>query len=230
MAVKAVVLLSGGLDSALNLLRAKEEFKEVLALTFNYGQRAWASEFKSSQKIVSFLKVPHKTVELTFFKEFTKTSLVDRDNELPTKSVDIESLEASQKSAEKVWVPNRNGIFLNVAAGFAEGLGADYIIPGFNVEEAETFPDNSEDFCKSMDRALSFSTKNQTQVKCYTLGMDKKEIVKELKSKDFSFSWLWPCYRSQEKWCGECESCQRFARALKFNQLSFEAYNENKVD
>ncbi len=220
----AVVLLSSGLDSAFNLLKTVEQFKVALALTFDYGQRAAEREAEYAAKLAKHFGVPHKVVSLPWFKDFTKTTLVDRSSNVPSgRDVQIDSLHKSQETARSVWVPNRNGIFLNIAAGFAEGLGATYIVPGFNLEEAQTFPDNSGAYLKSLDDAFAYSTQNRVKTHCYSTHLNKTQIVKEAKRLDLPFHLLWPCYLAGEKWCGECESCQRFKRALKENGLEMES-------
>lgn len=216
---KAVVLLSSGLDSSYNLLKAKGQFDVVLALTFDYGQRAAKREVAQAAQLASHFQVSHKVVSLPWFREFTHTTLV-AGGEIPKGAdVQIDDLNQSLKTAKSVWVPNRNGIFLNIAAGFAEGLGAKYIIPGFNLEEAQTFPDNSAAFLKALDASFSFSTENRVRTHCYSTHLNKVQIVKEAKAADLPFELLWPCYFDGERWCGQCESCQRFDRALKANGL-----------
>lgn len=217
----AIVLLSSGLDSAFNLLKTTQQFKVALALTFDYGQRACAREVECSTKLAAHFNVPHKVVQLPWFKDFTKTTLVDRSLNLPTGSdVKIDSIERSLETAKAVWVPNRNGIFLNIAAGFAEGLSAQYIVPGFNLEEAQTFPDNSGAYLKSLDEAFAFSTQNRVHTHCYSTHLNKSQIVKQAMLLDLPFKLLWPCYQDGAKWCGTCESCLRFARALESNGLN----------
>lgn len=212
---KAVVLLSGGLDSTVNIFRASRELNVVLAVTFNYGQRAFINEKAAAQKICKILNIPHRVVDVEWFKEFTQTSLVNIENEVPTEQVKIDDLNASQESAKAVWVPNRNGIFLNIAAGFAEGLGAQYVIPGFNKEEAATFADNSASFMHALDASFAFSTQNGVQVKCYTTDLDKTAIVGLGRSLGIDMDLIWPCYFSGTASCGKCESCLRFKRACQ---------------
>lgn len=215
MKTKALVLLSSGLDSTVNLYAAHQNHDVVLALTFDYGQRAAQKEKEQSKKICDELGVPHKVLELPFFKEFTKTSLVNDNVDVPTDQVNINSRKASESTAKQVWVPNRNGIFLNIAAGFAEGMGADYIIPGFNAEEAETFPDNSKDFLNQSSVALTFSTQNKVKAHCFTIFMTKSDIVRYGQELGVNFDLIWPCYFSNETICGKCESCLRYKRALE---------------
>ena len=106
-----------------------------------------------------------------------------------------------------------NGLFLNIAACIAEQLEADFIIPGFNKEEAETFPDNSQAFIEAMNASLHFSTLNRVKVFCFTTELLKKDIMKKAIELDIDPQHLWPCYHAGETPCGECESCQRFKRA-----------------
>jgi 7-cyano-7-deazaguanine synthase len=217
----AVVLLSAGLDSTVNLYQAKRSGRVVLALTFNYGQRAAKKEIAKAARTCAHLKIKHKVVDLPFFKEFQSSSLLNRGKTVPRgTSILIDDKKTSLKTAKAVWVANRNGIFLNIAAGFAESLGADLIIPGFNKEEAATFPDNSRAFLKAVSRSLNFSTANHVKAKCYTAQMDKTKIVSLGKKLGVRWEFTWPCYHAKSRWCGECESCQRAKRAFKKNQIN----------
>ncbi len=219
--MKAVVLLSSGLDSTVNFhealhLKNKSRGKDevMLCLTFDYGQRAALKEIENAKKQCEAHGIPHKVIDLKWFSDFTNTSLVSQKMDIPTR-VKIESLSASQESAKAVWVPNRNGIFLNIAAGFAEGLGADCIIVGFNKEEAATFPDNSQEYLEKLNDAFEYSTANKIKVTCFTTDMDKTQIAKRAKELNVNLNWVWPCYKGGDKICGECESCSRYLRATK---------------
>ena len=212
---RSVVLLSSGLDSTVNLYEARERSTVALALTFDYGQRAAPRELERAAQIASHAGVAHKIVALPWFAEFTKTSLVSRQMDVPTGGkVSIDDMKVSGETAKAVWVPNRNGILLNIAAGFAEGLGADWIVPGFNVEEAATFPDNSEEYLKAATASLKYSTANHVEVTCFTTKLDKTQIVKRGRELGAPFNLIWPCYFANEAPCGQCESCQRFKRAM----------------
>ena len=213
---QSVVLLSSGLDSTVNLFWAKAQSQVRLALTFDYGQRAADREIQCAAQIAARAGIDHKVLRLEWFREFVKTSLVNRDAAVPMGSeLNITDQRASEHSARAVWVPNRNGIFLNIAAGYAEGLGASWIIPGFNAEEASTFPDNTPAFARALEHAFSFSTANHIKVHCFTMDLDKTEIVKKGKDLKVPFELIWPCYFGDVKPCGQCESCQRYSRAIK---------------
>ena len=210
----SVVLLSSGLDSTVNLYEAREKSRVVLALTFDYGQRAAPRELERAAQIAKHAGIEHKILSLPWFTDFTQTSLINRSNEVPTTSVSIDDLKASAESAKAVWVPNRNGIMLNIGAAFAEGLGADWIVPGFNIEEGATFPDNTQAFLDSTTATFGFSTSNGVKAKCFTTHLNKTEIVRRGRLLGAPFELMWPCYLAEREPCGRCESCQRFRRAM----------------
>ena len=110
---KAIVLLSGGLDSVVSLALEKNV---TLALTFDYGQKSAAKEIEASSKIAKYYGIEHKVIKLDWLKEITHTALCSNE-EVPTG----DALKNSDQSAKSVWVPNRNGLFLNIAGAFADG-------------------------------------------------------------------------------------------------------------
>lgn len=212
---RAVVLLSGGLDSAYNLWAASREMDVILALTFDYGQRAAESEIRASQKLCAIRGVNHRILELPWFRDFTQTSLVNSNAKVPTgRELAIEDLETSTKSAAAVWIPNRNGVFLNIAAAYAEGLEASVVLTGFNAEEAVTFPDNSLAYQQALNQAFRYSTCGRVRVYSFCGDLSKEQIVQAARTIQMPFADIWPCYFSGDEWCGVCESCQRFARVM----------------
>lgn len=215
---RSVVLLSGGLDSSANLAFCREHDEPVLALTARYGQRAQDREVAAAQKLCAHYEVEHAVLELPWLGAIGGSSLTESRMELPNlKRNELDDRVVTEKSAKSVWVPNRNGILINAAAAYAEKLDAHRVVVGFNVEEASTFPDNSEEFLKRATRSLEYSTSNQVEVYCYTTELNKRQIVRELRalSRKFPFELLWSCYQGGETPCGRCESCQRQARALE---------------
>lgn len=218
---KCVVLLSGGLDSSVNFLLTRREHEVAAAITFDYGQKAGLREFERARALCDKYNVRHIRVDLSFFKDFTYTSLVASEMAIPGRTdIDLNSIIKSTDSASKVWVPNRNGIFLNIAAGYAEGLGAKFVVPGFNLEEASTFPDNSQDFQDALKQTFSFSTRNNVEVLCFTQNMMKTEILAVGLKNGLSLKDIWPCYHGNAEWCMDCESCMRMARAAHENNVS----------
>ena len=159
----------------------------------------------------------HRLIKLPWLKEITKTALVCTDKKIPELLTD--ELDGAggktEASAKSVWVPNRNGIFINIAAAYCETLGADFIIAGFNIEEAVTFPDNSPEFIEAINSSLSYSTLDKVKLLSPTALLNKKEIVKLGMEIDAPLEFLWSCYEGGEKMCGTCESCMRLKRALE---------------
>ena len=205
--MKGVAILSGGLDSTVSLAAATREMDVVLALTFDYGQRAAKRERAASGRIAKHYKIPHKVVAIPWLAELTGTALVNRRAKLPLN-------EMSVRSAKAVWVPNRNGVFIEIAAAHAESLGAQRLITGFNKEEAVTFPDNSPAYVSAVNYALSYSTANGVRVVSFTGNLEKKGIVNLGRRLNAPLNYIWPCYEGGKRWCGECESCLRSLRAL----------------
>src|SRR5262245_19787290 len=178
--VKSVALLSGGLDSTVATTAAHRDGEVVLALTADYGQRARHQELRAARAVSRALGIPHRMVELPFIAQVARTPLVGDQGELPhlTRAELERGGEATERSAAAVWVPNRNGVLLQVAAMFAESLGAEQVVVGFNAEEAVTFADNSQPFLAATTRALEFSTRNHVRVVSATGALDKTAVVR----------------------------------------------------
>ncbi len=213
--MKRIVLLSGGLDSAVNLAQACAEDAVELALTIDYGQKASRCEISASGLLTGHYRVRHEVIELPFLSRITNTALVSLEQEVPVlDSTELDRLEITRETAAKVWVPNRNGLFINIAAAYAEALGAGEIVVGFNAEEAATFPDNSQDFMTAINRSLAYSTMIGVRVVSFTADMDKPAIVAVGRRLGLPFEYIWSCYHGGEQMCGVCESCRRFYRAI----------------
>ncbi len=220
--MKSIVLLSGGLDSSVSLAQALRETDVALSLTFDYGQKSADKEKKAAAALSSYYKISHRVLELNFLKEITSTALVSKED-LPEPGFhDLDDQEKSNASAALVWVPNRNGVFINIAAAFAEAYQCGIIVTGFNREEAATFPDNSQEFVSAANFALSFSTLQKIRLVSYTQQLDKVEIIKLGMTMGLPFQYLWSCYRGEEKMCGRCESCMRLRRAANAAGLNLE--------
>ncbi|MEW6573021.1 MAG: 7-cyano-7-deazaguanine synthase QueC [Bacillota bacterium] len=212
--MKSVVLLSGGLDSAVCLAHGVRDGKVVLCLTFDYGQQAAEREIGAAAALARHYGVPHRAIALPYLAQITTTALVT-GADLPEPEVTaLDDPAQAAVTALRVWVPNRNGIFINIAAAFAEHLGADAVVTGFNREEAATFPDNSAGFVTAATAALGYSTLNRVRVVSYTQHLDKTGIVRLGKRLGVPFELVWSCYRGGSEICGRCESCRRFLRAL----------------
>ena len=211
----SIVLLSGGLDSALNLALAARTGSAQLALTMCYGQRAESQELKSSKSLCDHYGVEWRSLDVRWLGEVNPTLLTRKGGCLPQLSLsELDFTSHNIPSMRAVWVANRNGIFLNIAAGFAEAMGLKKVYVGFNQEEAATFPDNSLEFLAASNKALSFSTLNGVEVDSFTKDLSKPEIMKRAIEMDLPLECVWSCYESGPARCWQCESCKRTERAL----------------
>lgn len=215
----AIILLSGGLDSFASLAMTLKNHNIRLALTFNYGQRAFEREKIAVEKICDYYNIDHTVVSLEWLQNITTTSLVDTGKNLP--SYTVENLNADmdtlKSSAKAVWVPNRNGVMLNIAAAYADSFQCEYVVFGANAEEAVTFPDNSLEFAEQMTKTLSYSTSNHVEVLVPLAKYTKTEIINIAIAENMPLQYVWSCYTPAEKHCGQCESCARLKRALLEN-------------
>ncbi len=225
MSNRSVILLSGGLDSVVSLACTKETLNIDLALTFDYGQRSAAQEIEAAQKISDFFNINHKTINLDWLNKITNTALVNQAESLPDLGLNnLDNKEKTGSSAQKVWVPNRNGLFLNIAACFADSFSYTHIVFGANKEEATTFPDNSAEFVDKINDSLDCSTLAKPKVVAPLVKYSKVDIVKLAVEHKAPLGLIRSCYTSDEKHCGQCESCLRLIRALK-ETGHFEEYN-----
>ncbi|OVE81871.1 7-cyano-7-deazaguanine synthase QueC [bacterium K02(2017)] len=219
MANLSLILLSGGLDSSLSLLIARQESQLQCAITINYGQKSFIQEMNAAAKICGHYHIQHQTIQIPFLADQKNHPFFNNDLKCPQPELnELDNLSTTQNTAKAVWVPNRNGVFINIAAAIAEQQNINSIYVGFNAEEATTFPDNSQDFITAINNSLSYSTLNQVKVKCPTIEMHKTEILNNLITQDFPLPYLWSCYNNQDNMCGLCESCKRLKRALINNQ------------
>ena len=209
---KAVILLSGGLDSlvALGYLSKNSDYDIKLAITFDYGQKSVKSEIETSKKIAEFYNVEHKVIVLDWLKEITKTGLVS-SMEIPSSDL------GTEESAKSVWVPNRNALFLNIAACFCDSLDYNTIIYGANKDEAGNFPDNTEEFRNQISNCFQSSTLVKPKVVAPLINCSKDDIVRIAINNSIPLELVRSCYNSGELHCGNCESCYHLKRALKAN-------------
>lgn len=214
--MKSLILLSGGLDSLVSLGLKKEELNITLALTFDYGQKSVQQEIQTSKKICDYYNLEHIIIKLDWLKDITHTSLVAEGN-IPTG----ESLVLSERTAKSVWVPNRNGLFLNIAGSFADSEDYDYILIGANKEEGQTFPDNTQEFIDSINAEFLYSTRKHPKVVAPLINYVKNDIVMLALKHGIPLELTRSCYQGGEKHCGICESCLRLKHALEANNDTY---------
>ncbi len=209
---KSIILLSAGLDSLVSLGLKGKELNIKLALTFDYGQKAASKEIEASKKICEYYSIKHEIIKLDWLKNITNTALVSSNN-IPTKH----NINNYEESAKAVWVPNRNGLFLNIAASYADSYNYDFIIIGANKEEAQTFSDNTQDFINAVNQEFESSTQKHPKVIAPLINCTKNDIVMLALKNEIPLELAMSCYQSSEGHCGICESCIRLKNALASN-------------
>lgn len=214
----AIILLSGGLDCTVALSDCINKFNVVLALTFDYGQKSFEKEVKSAKNICAFYDISHKTIKLDWLKDITKTSLVS-DKEIP-KNINLEAINEMQESCKNVWIPNRNSVFINIAAAHLDALNGGVIIIGANKEEAQTFSDNSQKFIDNINKTLEFSCQQKIYAIAPLINANKVEILNLALKNNAPLDLIHSCYENGINHCGLCESCLRLKRALKENKCN----------
>ncbi len=215
---KAIVLLSGGLDSVVSLAVIKEKCSEIIGITFNYGQKSYLAEKRAAEKVSKYYGIEDKIIDLDWLSIISTSSLTTKDT-IPYISKDnLDNKLIAQNTAKSVWVPNRNGLFVNIAACFAEAYNFDTIIIGANKEEGATFKDNTIEFINAINTSLENSVNSKIELEAPLINMTKEEIVNIAIQRNVPLELIHSCYISEEKHCGFCESCQRLKRALELNK------------
>lgn len=215
---KHISLVSGGLDSAVALKDAADKGGVAVALFFDYGQRALEREKRAAQAMAARLAGRFEIVDMRWLGGITGAAIVDKRAKLP--ALDAGALcdkAATMKSARAVWVPNRNACMVSIGAAWAEALGCEAVVAGFNREEGETFPDNSAAFVSAMNALLKISTGGKVRLHCPLIRMDKARIVRHGVAIGAPLGEIWSCYDGGRKFCWRCESCARLRRALESN-------------
>lgn len=207
---KAVVLLSGGLDSATTLFYALNKGYEVNCLIFDYGQRH-NKEIKGAVKLAKFAKCLYQIL---------KISLPWKGSSLLDSSFGID-LNVKNKKIPPTYVPARNIIFLSFAFSYAEAIKAESVFIGANAVDYSGYPDCRPEFYRAYSGMIKKGTKagvEGNQIKIFTplIRLTKAEIVKLAVKLKVPLEMTWSCYAGGDKPCGKCDSC--FYRAKGFKE------------
>lgn len=204
---KAVVLLSGGLDSTTTLAYALSKGYEVIPLTIGYGQRH-SRELRSARAVAEHYRL-RKHITLDLDLSFLRTSaLTSWDVSVPQHA----SVESIGNEIPVTYVPARNIIMLSLAASLCETEGGDSIFIGANAIDYSGYPDCRPEFFEAFQEVLRVGTKagvegRPIKVEAPILRMSKAEIVKLGKKLNAPLHLTWSCYNGGDKACGHCDSC-----------------------
>ena len=203
---RAVVLVSGGLDSAVALYWAREQGWDLQPLTFHYRHRA-AREVRATREVVG--------------ASGGEATLLEADLGFLAETADLreEGLAApSLRDAPPTYATARNLVFYSAAAYFGETLGARWIVGGHNGADSDTFPDASPAFFRRFNALLKEGLLTHRELGLEVVnplqGLTKAEVVQEGVRLGVPFRRTWSCHRDQEVSCGACSSCQERADAF----------------
>ncbi len=220
---KAVVLLSGGLDSAVALYLAKSQGYKLHALSFDYGQRH-DRELQAAKAIAKKAgAADHQVVTLKLDK-WGGSSLTD-------KNMEVENGNVNRDDIPVTYVPARNMVFLSVAASLAEAIGAQDIFIGVSEVDYSGYVDCRQEFIDGMEKAINLGTvmgaeKNQPiKIHAPFVHKTKAEEIKIGVELGVDFGLTWSCYRGGEKPCGTCDSCLLRAKAFAEAEIIDTALN-----
>ena len=209
---KAVVLLSGGLDSSTVLYYAIKKGYECSCLFFDYGQRH-KKEIDSARKLAKSIGLKLQIVKILL--PWTKSSLINKAQKIPSKNnFDKQSNTLTQfKQLPSTYVPGRNTIFISFAQSLAESIGAQKIFIGANAVDYSGYPDCRPKYYKALNCVLK-EIGAGIKIEVPLINLNKTQIIKLGQKLGVPFAKTWSCYRGDEKPCGVCDSC-RF-RAIGF--------------
>jgi 7-cyano-7-deazaguanine synthase len=212
MTKKAVVLLSGGLDSATSSAIAINDGYEVIALSFNYGQRH-KKELESAQKIASILGIKEHFIVDINLAQWGGSSLTDSNLNIPQDGVNSNVIPST-------YVPGRNTVFLAIALSLAEAKQAEAIYLGINAVDYSGYPDCRPEYLDAYQKLANLSSKVGVEGKPIKLiaplvNDSKVEIAKKALKLGVPINETWSCYQGGEKPCGVCDSCRIRDQALQ---------------
>ena len=222
--VKAIVLLSGGLDSAtcLSIAISKYNNSNVTTISVFYGQKH-KKELQSAKAISDFYGVNHYVLDLAQIFSCSQCSLMSNSPR------DIEHKSYSEQLKEKgkvdTYVPFRNGLMLSAVASFAGSIFEDEeveIFIGAHADDAagNAYADCSQEFVNAINKAIYIGTYNKIKIVAPFIGLSKAEVVRQGLVLGTPYKLTWSCYEGGEKPCGECGTCIDRANAFKINGIT----------
>jgi 7-cyano-7-deazaguanine synthase len=210
--MKAVCLLSGGMDSATLAYFAREEGFRMYCLHFNYGQRTERKERDSAGKIAELLgSEEFIEIDLTYLTRFGGSSLTDH-------KVPVDTYKDKREDIPNTYVPFRNANLLSIATSYAEARGAEAIFIGVQSQDYSGYPDCRPQFIEAFQRLVDVGTKEETCIRILApfLAMTKREILTIGSHLKVPYEHTWSCYQNEEKACGVCGACH-------FRRTAFES-------
>lgn len=212
MSQKVVVIYSGGMDSFTVLNKAVHQGYEVLALSFDYGQRH-VKELTVARQVCRELNITHKVIDITAINSLLAGSSLTDD-------IDIPQSHYEQESMLSTVVPNRNMILLSMAIAYAVSQQAEAVYYGAHSGDHTIYPDCRPEFVRQMDVVSKLANYQPVAVVAPYLEVDKNEILRDGLDMGLDYSKTWTCYNGRDKACGKCGACIERLQAFAANQVA----------
>lgn len=228
--MKAMVLLSGGVDSATCLGIAVDKYGKdnVIALSISYGQKH-DKEIKASQDVAKYYGVEHLYLDLAKIFQYSDCSLLSHsDKEIP-KEAYSEQIKKTEGTPVSTYVPFRNGLFLSSAASIALSKNCDVIYYGAHSDDSagSAYPDCSDEFNKAINEAIYLGSGKQLKVVAPFINKTKAGVVKIGLDLKVPYEYTWSCYEGGDTPCGKCGTCIDRAEAFRLNGVKDPAIKDN---
>jgi len=214
---KAVVLLSGGMDSCVSTAMARERHgtANIALLHAGYGQLTQRREQRAFDDIANFYNVRERLiVQLGHFRAIGGSALTDKSISVPENDLGAPSPQGS--AIPVTYVPFRNAHFLSVAVSWAEAIGAGAIYIGAVAEDSSGYPDCRPEYYRVFQELIRVGTRPETQIEIVTpvITLKKSEIIRRGIELSAPLHLTWSCYQNQDTACGVCDSCLLRLRAF----------------
>ena len=214
---KAVVLLSGGMDSCVSTAMACERHgaPNIALLHASYGQRTQGRERRAFDDIASFCGVRDRlVVQLDHFRAIGGSALTDKNIAIPEDELGAPGPHGN--AIPVTYVPFRNAHFLSVAVSWAEAIGAGAIYIGAVAEDSSGYPDCRPEYYQVFQKLIRVGTRPETQIEIVTpvITLKKNEIIRRGIELGAPLHLTWSCYQSEDIACGACDSCRLRLRAF----------------
>jgi 7-cyano-7-deazaguanine synthase len=204
---KAVVLVSGGMDSCVTAAIARQSHR-LAFLHASYGQLTERRERQAFEAIADFYRVPERfVVHLDYFAQIGGSALTDRAIDVPQGEP---GAVPSGQAIPPTYVPFRNAHFLSVAVSWAEVIGASAVFIGAVSEDSSGYPDCRPEYYHVFEQLVRVGTRPETDIRITTpvIGMRKSEIVRQGVALRAPLELTWSCYKFDDAACGTCDSCR----------------------
>lgn len=210
MSNKAVVILSGGMDSAVVLAYAVATFgaENVETLTFNYGSKHNAEENRRAKKLAKHYRVPNTLVRMPFVNQLFASDLLKSGGEIPEGHYADESMK-------RTVVPFRNGIMLAIAAGFCESREAKHLLLGAHAGDHAIYPDCRREWTDAMAEAIRLGGYLGVSLLAPFVHITKTDLCRLGGKLRVPFQKTYSCYKGGKLHCGKCGTCTERMEAFR---------------